>query len=188
MSTYRERREARAERLEGWAAGRDAKAEAAFTRAHDMASVIPFGQPILTDHYSAGRDRRYRDRIGRTMDASIEHAEKARSMASRAATIKDQLAGSIYSDDPDAIEALRARIAGLEAERDRIKAYNATCRKGAPDQSLLTDAERRDLATVLRYAPHQSKGGAFPGYKLSNLNGNLNRNRKRLAELEEASR
>lgn len=183
--TYRERRERRAERLREWAGKREAKADAALNQARAMSDVIPFGQPILVGHHSQGRDERYRARIGATYDRAYEHATKAQGMTRRADGIEAQLAGAIYSDDPDAIEQLQARIANLEAERDRIKAYNATCRKDTPDESLLTDKERADLESVRRYAPYQlGKGGAFPGYKLSNLNGNITRNRQRLESLK----
>jgi hypothetical protein len=190
VSTYRERREARAERLEEWAKKREAKAEAAYESTRRIADQIPFGQPILVGHHSEGRARRDADRIDAGMRRSVEHAEKARDMASRAGGIRGQLDRSIYSDDPDAIPALRARIGELEAERDRIKAYNASCRKAAKtggmgDRSLLTAAEVEDLMTLARVAAFQIKpGGGFPAYKLSNLNGNLKRNRDRLAELE----
>lgn len=187
IRTNRERRLARAARLEGWAASQEAKASAEFERASSMASVIPVGQPILVGHYSEGRDRRYRDRIARTAQRGLEHARKAESMSSRAANIRAAADGSIYSDDPDAIDRLRERVAELEAQRARIKAYNASCRKGAPDVSLLDDAQRADLESVLRVAAWQCKGGAFPPYALSNLSGNIKRNRDRLAELEASS-
>lgn len=183
MTTYCERREARADRLRDWAGKREAKAESDYEQAARMADAIPFGQPILIGHHSEGRDRRYRDRIGSAMDRSVESQRKADSMNSRAATIEAQLAGSIYSDDEDAVERLQERIAGLEAERDQIKAYNATCRKGSPDTSLLTEQDKKCLLSVLKYTPYQSKGGAFPSYHLSNLTGNITRNRKRLEQL-----
>lgn len=50
MATYRESREARAERLREWSAKRAEKAEAGFERASELASVIPMGQPILVGH------------------------------------------------------------------------------------------------------------------------------------------
>ena len=55
--------------------------------------------------------------------------DKAESMRSRADGIEGQLATSIYDDDPDAIEQLRARITRLEAERDEAKAKNAAYRR-----------------------------------------------------------
>lgn len=192
ITTTRERREARAERLRGWAEKRETKAAADLERARNMASVIPFGQPILAGHYSERSDRNYRDRIGRTFDRSFEHAKKAESMTSRAAGIEAQLDRSIYSDDVDAIERLEERIAELEAERDRIKAFNDSCRKaaktgGVGDTSILNDAERQDLMTLARVAAFQLRpGGAFPAYKLTNLSGNIKRNRDRLAQLKAA--
>lgn len=183
--TYRERREAKAERLHEWAGKREAKAEAAFDAAEQMASGIPFGQPILVGHHSEARARRDHGRIVGAMDRGAEHQRKAKGMEARAVGIERQLERSIYSDDADAVEKLRERIAELEAERDRIKAYNATCRKGQRDVNILTEAEQADLISVAKFAPYQlGKGGAFPAYKLTNLNGNINRNKKRLAELE----
>lgn len=183
MTTYRERRMARAEQLTAWADKREERGTAAVEHAHDMASVIPFGQPILVDHYSAGRDRRYRDRIGSTYDRGFADLSKARDMRSRAANIEAQADGAIYSDDPDAIERLEERISELEAERDRWKAYNASCRKGARDVGLLTEAE---LAHVISWARTGSlrDNGAVPTFHLTNLSGNIKRNRDRLEMLK----
>lgn len=189
--TTRERREARAERLREWADKREAKAVTGFERSREMASVIPFGQPMLTDHYSYGRDRRYRERIHATADRALADSRKAEEMVAKAANIEAAAARSIYSDDPDAIEALERRIAELEAERDRIKTYNASCRKAAKtggmgDQSLLDDAQRADILSLAKVCAWQvGPGGAFPSYKLSNLSGNIKRNRDRLATLRD---
>lgn len=155
-----------------------------------MARVIPFGQPILVGHHSEGRDRNYRDRIDRTMERGVEHARKAEDMRSRAEGIEAQLERSIYDDDPDAVERLEERLAVLEAERERFKAYNASCRKaartgGTGDLSLLTESERAEVASLARVAGYQlGPGGALPSYKLSNLSGNIKRNRDRLAALQ----
>jgi hypothetical protein len=182
--TYRERRERRAERLCEWAAKRAAKSEAAFDRAHDVAGQIPLGQPVLVGHHSERRHRRDLARIDAAMEAGVEHGRMADRMSQRAGNIEAALEASIYDDDPDAIERLRGRIAALEAERDRIKAYNASCRRGQPDPSLLDERQRETLESVRRVAPYQiGKGGSFPSYALSNLSGNLARNRQRLARL-----
>jgi Domain of unknown function (DUF3560) len=175
--TYRERRERRAERLRGWADQRQARAAAVF-QAHEVYrgdtafNTQPGHIPL-------------RARVIAREDRAFESLHKAQGMAARADGIESQLAGAIYSDDPDAVEQLRARIARLEAERDRIKAYNVSCRRGQPDESLLDEAQRASLASVRRYSPYQlGKGGAFPAYALSNLNGNLKRQRDRLADLK----
>lgn len=169
--TYRQRREARAERLRGWAEKREQKAAQAFEQADRMASVIPFGQPILVGHYSEGRDRRYRDRIDSKGRKGVEHAQKAREMASKAANIEAAAERAIYSDDPNAVERLQERIAELEAERDAIKAENAAFRKAHKSELAAMTAYQRD-----QVLPH-------PSYRLTNLSGNIKRNRDRLAQL-----
>lgn len=187
MSTYRERREARAERLRGWADSRDTRGNASLDRAHQMADAIPFGQPILGDHYSAGRDRNYRNRIQTTTDRGYADTRKATEMRARADNIDAAANRAIYSDDPDAVEALTEKLAKLEAKRDRIKTYNASARKGTPDTTVLTERERTDLATVTL---HQSeyiarRRGQFPPYVLSNLSGTIKTTRDRLARMNE---
>ena len=189
MTTYRERREARADRLEGWADKREQRGEATVARAREMGAGIPFGQPVLLGHYSAGRDMRYRERIGSTYDRGFEDLRKADEMGRKAESIRAAAAHAVYSDDADAIERLTERIEGLEAERARIKAYNTSCRSAAgPDESLLDEKQRADLASCRRYSPYQmGKRGEMPGYALSNLGGNITKQRKRLEQLQAAA-
>ncbi len=182
--TYRERKQRRVERREEWAESRDRKAQAGFDKASRIAEQIPLGQPILVGHHSEGRARRDQARIHAGMRQGVESADMADHHRTVAAGIEHQLATSIYSDDPDAIEALQARLAGLEAQRERIKAYNATCRKGTPDLALLDDDQRAGLAMALKFQAYACRDGAFPTYALSNLSGNIKRQRDRLAQLE----
>jgi hypothetical protein len=176
-STYRERRQARAQRLHEWADKREARAQSDYDRAGSMADAIPFGQPV-----HGARDRRYRERIGDTIDRGVANQRKAEDMGRRADGIDAQLAGSIYDDDPDAVEQLQAKLAGLEAERDRIKAYNTSCRRGARNVNLLD--ERQQRTTVQMAAAGQLRAsGALPSYATSNLSGNIKRTRDRIAKL-----
>lgn len=177
--TYRERRQHRAERLQAWAEQRKAKADASYQRCTEIASNIPAGQPILVGHHSEKRHRKDLERMDSAMAHQLEHQQKAEDMEARAENITSQLDRSIYSDDPDAIEQLQRRVAELEAERDGIKAFNVSCRKGEPDAGLVPLKHRHDVGS--RY---MSKDGQFPPYVLSNLNGNIRRNRKRLEQLQ----
>ncbi len=182
--TYRERREGRAKRLHEWAEKREQKAAGSLERARELADMIPLGQPVLSGHHSEGRHRRDLGRIEGGYRAGFEHAARADEFKSRVANIEAQAARAIYSDDPDAVEALERRIAGLEAERDRIKAYNATCRKGAPDVSLLDALQAAHLEGIRSHCPYQlGKGGAYPADELANLSGDIGRNRRRLEHL-----
>jgi hypothetical protein len=158
MTTYRERREARAERLREWADKREAKAGAAFDGARAIGDMIPFGQPILIGHHSERRHRRDIDRIDTNMRRGVENARTAESMRSRADNIEAAAGHAIYSDDPDAIERLREKLAELEAKREQIKTDNKAARsRGDKPQ---------------------------PAYVLQNLGGNITRTRQRIAYLE----
>jgi hypothetical protein len=173
--TYRERREAKAERLRGWADTREERAADVLESNRVFTSDIAFNtQP---GHIPL------RARVIRQNDRAIESTIKADRMRSRADGIESQLAGAIYSDDPDAIEALEARITDLETKRERIKAHNREMRKPAAcDHPADCDCRShfpRDCSC---------KNHPLPSYVLQNLNGNLTRQRQRLEQLKRAEK
>ncbi len=182
--TYRERREARAARLREWARSRETRAEQSAATARTIADAIPLGQPILLGHHSQHRSERDRERIERGTRRAFEHTSKAHEFSRRADNIEAAAEHAIYSDDPDAVEKLRARVAELERDRDTIKAYNAACRKGVADSATLPPQLRGELETAIKvWGQTQCPGGRFPAYTLSNLSANIRRNRQRLATL-----
>ena len=179
--TYRERREARAERLRAWAGKRYAQAADVDAWADKYRGDVAFNtQP---GHIPE------RARLNRAQERAWRSTEKADGMIARAANIEAAAAHAIYSDDEDAPERLRERIAKLEAERDRINAYNAACRKAGRATTeaiaLLDDRQRANLESLVKYASFQlRKGGQFPAYATSNLSGNIGRLRDRLERME----
>lgn len=183
--TYRERLEARAARRREWAGSREAKSDAALNGARSIADGIPMGQPILVGHHSEGRHRRDVARIESGMAAGFEHARKAEEHESKADGIDAQLATSIYSDDVDAVEKIEAKIAAIEAHRDRLKRFNATCRKGSPNEAILNEKERAELASLRRIgSAFLGTGGGFPPYALTNSGANVRRLRERLETIK----
>ena len=163
--TYRDRREARAERLQEWAGKREDCAAAVFKAGEPFRGDIAFNtQP---GHIP------FRARLNAREDRAHESVTKAASMRSRADGIEGQLAASVYDDDPDAIEQLRARIARLEAERDEAKAVNAAYRK-----------EHKAELAAIDSAFLRNQAMPYPSYHFQNLSGNLSRQRARLARLE----
>lgn len=176
--TYRDRRTAKVARLEDWATKREDKAEAL----HEVGAAFRGDIAFITQ---PGHDmQRLRDKLNAKDERAYEHSKKASNFRDRAEGINRQLDQSIYSDDHDAIERLEARIAELDAERSRWKAYNASCRKGERNLSLLDSKQQADLESVARYAPYQLRAnGAAPSYVTTNLGGNINRQKKRLEEL-----
>lgn len=185
--TYRERREARVDRLREWAEKREAKAAASSAAVRVIADGIPFGQPILIGHHSQRHAERDRDRIWSGIERTAEHMNMAERHTSRADNIEAQLDRAIYSDDPDAIGALRERIATLEAERERTKALNAALRRGKAKTAadiLRIGAEHGFSSDDLRGAVDWCRFMGRIGIPLTNLSANIARNRERLAGLE----
>lgn len=170
--TRRERLQRRLERRQEWGEKREAEATRLFDRAHMLAQQIPLGQPILIGHHSEKRHRAHIAKIEAAGFGGVAASKMADKHHLAASGIEDQLERSIFDDDPDAIEQLRERIAGLEAKRERMKAANAEYRT----------AHKAELAGLTPYG--RSEAVPYPSYSLSNLGANIRRYQQRLARLE----
>ncbi len=171
MSTRRERLESRAEKRAQWAASRAQKAQQASQRAHDLSQRFEMGQPILVGHHSEKSARRDQQRMWDATERAGEHRNMAEDHAGAAAGIERQLDRSVFSDDPDAIERLEERVAEMEATREAMKAANAEFRK-------VHGSELKTLTPYLR-----SQAMPFQSYQLSNLGGEIRRNRQRIESI-----
>jgi hypothetical protein len=178
--TRRERLERKLERRQEWAEKAADRSEALAEASHKMMSVIPMGQPILIGHHSEKRDRNYRNRAWNKMGKSVEQADLAKHHEQKAAGLSDQLDRTIFSDDPDAIENIEARIAENEAKRKHMKTVNALFRKGnaAGLAELGIDLEKLKADLAAKGAYWGSK--PFLPYELSNLGQRITSDRKRL--------
>jgi hypothetical protein len=117
------------------------------------------------------------------MGQSIEHSAKADAMLSKAENIEAATKHAIYNDDPDAVQRIQERIANAEAIRDEVRGYNASVRKGRPDESLLSDQMKKNLREMSALRGVMRADGQFPTFYTSNLAGNINRLKKRLSAL-----
>jgi hypothetical protein len=184
LNSYELKQEARRERFED-AADRAAQAsDSTFARAREMASVIPFGQPILVGHHSEGRDRRYRGRISSTYEKSFQLQDKAKHYENKAASVGK---GGVSSDDPDAIEKLRRQLVTLEQLQDRMKAGNKVIKsKYTPEAktaALIVQGFTEAQATQLQVPDFCGRIG-FASYQLTNNNANIRRIRERIEQIE----
>jgi hypothetical protein len=187
MNSYEERQERRRQRYEELAAKNEAKAAQRFDTAHEIGSHIPFGQPILVGHHSEKRHRADADRIDNNMRAGVDASKKADYYAEKAASVGS---GGISSDDPEAIDKLREKLAGLEAVQETMKAANKICKV-----NKLTDEDKIAALGELGIKEGQASRlvtGAdtygrpgFPSYSLSNNNANIRRLKERIAELKQ---
>lgn len=176
----RQRLESRLQKRIEWAESREQSATQKVHAAVEMTKVIPMGQPILIGHHSEKGHRRLLEKSDNKMRSGIEDHQMAEHHRSKAVGLEIAL-DAIFSDDEDAVEQLEAKIAELNAERERWKAYNASCRKGSPNLDLLDEKQRADIESVKRVCPYQlGKNGQVPSYKLQNLGANIRRYEQRL--------
>lgn len=179
--TYRERRMARADRLREWAAKREAKAAAVFKASEPFRGDIAFNtQP---GHIP------FRARLIAREDRAVESLDKAHSMEARADNIERQASEAIYSDDPDAADALRAKVAKLEATQAAMKAANAAIRKhakaGADAQVAAMVALGFDEVRARKLLVPDFAGRiGFADFETKNNGANIRRLKARLAEVE----
>lgn len=110
-----ERSEERADRLADRAGRVGARADADYQQARQMGAAIPFGQPAMPDHYSYGRDMRYRAKIGRTYDRAFTGMDEAEELARRAG------AAEANQRHRESVPATLRRIAKLEAEERGVR-------------------------------------------------------------------
>lgn len=188
---YRAKVEAKAERYQGYASNAAARATSASDRRHAIADMIPLGQPILVGHHSERGHRRDIARMDSMMRHEIDDTNKAQHWQRRAAAVMNDRA--IHGDDPEAVDKLRAKIAALEAERERIKAINAAFKKAGyrydqPVETTIAQAATIDLtpseySTVLSGQRYSWDKTIYPAYVLTNLSANIRRYQQRLADL-----
>lgn len=134
MNAYEEKKAARIERQRTRAERIGRLAAQGHERARQMASVIPFGEPIHVGHYSEGRDRRYRARIDSTFRKSFELAKEAVNLERRASAAESN--PSISSDDPDAVAKLREKLAEEERQLVATKSANKHLRAGRLSEAV----------------------------------------------------
>ncbi len=188
MNSYEARKQARIDRLEERAAKKAAESDRLFTAGTEALAQIPFGQPILTDHYSAKGDRAYRGRAIGKIDRSFETQRQADELARRAAAAASN--NAISADDPGAPDKLRERIAELEAKQERRKAANKIIQGKPKNEStpekiaaLLAAGFSKAHAEEL-FKPDFCGRIGFASYELSNNNANIRRLKQRLAQVE----
>lgn len=181
--TRRERLTAKVERREEWAN----------RRREEAAALLKRNEPYRGDYAFNTQPGHIpeRARAIRREDRAFEHLRTAQHHDAKASGLADQLDRAVYSDDADAVQQLEARIAEREAERDRIKAYNATCRAAVKagrkmgDTSLLNERQREDLKScAVAGQLRAEKGCPFPGYVLSNLGGRIAADRDRIKDIQ----
>ena len=183
-NNFHERRQNRIAYAEEKAAKKQQLSDQLYKHAKEMASFIPFGQPILVGHHSEGADRRFRKRIHDTFGKSFKTQEQADYYSDKAEAIAKNRA--IFSDDPDAIEKLRKKLACIEAAQAYMKAANKYIKKGDKAGFLALPHSTEERWQELT-APSRMNRIGFPTYAFQNNNAEIRRTKKRIEYLEALS-
>lgn len=183
MNDYEAKRQARAERFRELAEKNAAAASRTYQQAHDMADVIPFGQPILVGHHSESRDRNYRGRIQGKYEKGAELEGKAKYYAQKASSAESNHA--ISSDDPEAVTKLKEKIAKAEQSQQSMRSFNK-CLRAKDNDGMLALGFSQAIINELSKPDFCGRLG-FADYQLTNNNGNIRRMKERLTLLEKRS-
>lgn len=117
---YEERKERKKEIYQERVAKAEQKSKEHYATHERISSMIPLGQPILTDHYSANRHRNDINKMDNAIKKSIAEDEKAEYYRNKIDNIENS--NVISADDPKAIEKLEEKIKALEKQKEIVKA------------------------------------------------------------------
>ena len=149
---YEERKQNRIDRLNEASSKASRESSVANKRSSDLVKDIPFGQPNIIGRPALPNLRK---KSMASMAKAIELSEKSAYYAARAESAENNIA--ISSDDPEAIEKLKVKLAGMEAQREQIKAENKEQKKAGKE--------------------------LHAAYILTNLSGNIKRVKDRIEQL-----
>lgn len=157
-----------------------------FEQARELAGHIPMGQPILVGHHSEKRHRRHLGQIDRLYAQAQEADERAKRYDRKAQSVGR---GGISSDDPAAIEKLRAELEEIEEAHELGKKANRIARSKKKTEAekiaeIIALGYNEETAKSLIEPDYMGKVG-FPSYVLSGNTAKMRRIKQRIAELEE---
>jgi uncharacterized protein DUF3560 len=177
--TRRERLERKLELRREWSEKAETRAQARFAGVHTICDRIPFGQPILVGHHSERHARADQRRIENGMRKGCEESALAKRHEEKADGIARQLDRSVFSDDPDAIEQIEARIAEHTKTADAYATINKTFRKGGIEAvKAVTSPELVEkIEREMRLAPWQKLPFT---YHLTNLRARIRSDQERI--------
>ncbi len=181
LNPFEERKARRIARMKERAARLERDAETSHAQARRIADVIPMGQPILVGHHSERRHRRDIARIDHGHRKGLALQREAESLERRARYAESNRA--ISSDDPDAVEKLRAKLLKIDGDRVRMVEANKAVRGPDPRAALARlGFGRTDVENAL--TPDFVGRLGFPDFALRNAAGEAARLRKRIEQLE----
>ena len=183
MNDYEERKQARIDRYRERAEKARQRSGQLSHESISMLEHIPPGQPILVGHHSERGHRKLLERSDRKMEQSIAASEKADYYERKARAAENNTA--ISSDDPAALEKLRAKLAQLQEDQTFMKKVNAYYRKSGTMKGFegISDEKAAEIDEAVK-SDYSWITAPYAPYQLSNNNAEINRLKKRIESLE----
>lgn len=181
---YHQRREKRIANAKNRALINEQEAESLYSSAKEMASHIPFGQPILVGHHSEKKDRNYRDKIHDKFGKSFEKMEKAKYYTEKAETIESY--DAISSDDPQALQKLEQKLKSLQEAQEFMKSANKCIKKKDMESFLKLPHTSLKIWEDLN-KPDFTGCRGFARYSLTNNGANIRQVQNRIGKLKKLS-
>ena len=127
---------------------------------------------------------RKKEKQNRATDANMEEWRQIQGLLDK---IRGTGRGGISTDDPEAVQKLKAKLAGLEQNQERMKAVNAYYRKhktleGCP---LLSQDEIEKLKAVMA-RNWRANPKPYESYALTNNSAVIRQTKKRIEEIGRA--
>lgn len=124
---------------------------------------------------------RKKEKQNRAADANMEEWRQIQGLLDK---IRGTGRGGISADDPEAVQKLKSKLAGLEREQEKMKAVNAYYRKhktleGCPE--LAPEEVEKLKASMARDWHPEPK--PYPSFHLTNNNAVIRQTKKRIEEL-----
>jgi hypothetical protein len=185
---YANKRAARVARLHARAAKLNAEGNSRWAAARKMAEVIPFGQPVHIGHYSERSDRNYRERIDNKRRVAYRMMKQAEETERRAAAAESN--DAISSDNPDAIDLLRAKVEQAKAWHNTMVQANKLVMKkdrAALVELLTGKVKDAEVEAAKLLTPNCFGTYGYEHFTLSNDSANTRRMEARIAQIERNS-
>lgn len=184
MNSYEMKQERRRQGLLSAAEAAGQRSDQAYQVSKDILGRIEPGQPILVGHHSEGRHRRDLKRSDDAMRRCIDESERAEDLKRRADAVGT---AGISSDDPDALKKLQAKLDGLKAKQELMKAANKAIRAGKTPEAKVEGLMKlgySEAEAVELLKPDFCGRVGFPGYALTNNNATIRQVEGRIKTLE----
>jgi hypothetical protein len=149
-----ERAKRKAEKYDAWSASASEKSNEHYEKSNEAVKDIPFGQPILVDHYSAKKHRAALEKSDSNMRQCIALKDKAAEHQNKAEYWKS-LEGKIDLSMPESIEYYAHRLEEAKRIHEGLKNGSIPREYGMQLQyakKAVNDAEKNYKTALLLWA------------------------------------